>query len=89
MSDAPFEQVIGADLARDLSSALLCVFVAHRRRASNHPEMLRVKAPQLGNDFLCDSVRQIVLLGVAGEVFQRKNDQHDLPQGWFAVCRGS
>ena len=74
--DAPFQEILRAQLAANLVHLLLRVLVAHHRCARDYSEMLRIRVAQLRDHFLGKSVAEILLRWITGEIFERKHGHH-------------
>src|SRR5208283_902727 len=73
---AAFEQVIHTKFTSDLGGSLFGVFVLHGRGAGNHPKVLRIECPELGNHLFSHAIGKEILVGICAQVHKRENDEH-------------
>ena len=71
------KQVLGAQLAPDPLRRVLGVFEVHDRGPGDDTEPRGIPAPDLGNHLLGESVTEVLLPLVAGEILKRQDRQHD------------
>ena len=81
-SEAGLEKILNAEFASDLVGALRRGFVVHRRRARDDSEVCGVDRAHLRNHFLGQTVTEILLLRIAGEVLEGKHGEHDAAVCW-------
>lgn len=75
---AAFQEVRNAELLRDLRGVLAGTLVLHGRGACDHAEVSGVEAAELCDQLLRESVGNVVLCRIAGQVLKRQHDQHHL-----------
>ena len=74
--DAPFDDVVGAELPANFRNRLAAVAVASDRAPGHDAEGFRVCASELGDELVGKPVAQIVLATVATEVLEGQHRQH-------------
>jgi hypothetical protein len=87
-ADAPFDDVLHAELAPDLIQRRLAALVTHHGSARDHSQVPGIEISDLHDHFFGQSVAEIVLAGIAGEVLKREDGEHD-PCGGRLRDRGA
>jgi hypothetical protein len=75
-SHASLDEVVDTQLAADLVDGLAGLLVDVRGRARDDRQPLRPEARERGRQLLREAVAQELLGGIAGEVLERKDDEH-------------
>ena len=86
---APFKNVLHPESTAYLVQRLLAVLVVHNRCPRDHPDMLRVQVSQLRDHLFRQAIAEVVLTVITGEIFKRKNRQHQSPVRYGGASLGA
>src|SRR6267378_2045477 len=79
---AVFQHILNRKVTPNLVQALVTVFVSHHGGSRDDSQVFRVKPPQLCNHLFRQTVRKVLLFGIAGEILEGQHGQHDFFRSW-------
>src|SRR6267142_338296 len=81
-SKAVFQHILNREVTSNLVQALVTMFVSHHGGSRDDSQLLRMKPAQLCNHLLGQTVGEVLLFGIAGEILEGQYGQHDLFRFW-------
>src|SRR6266852_4309587 len=79
---AIFQHILNSKVTTNLVQALVTVFVSHHGGSRDDSQLFRVKPPQLCNHLFRQTVRKVLLFGIAREILEGQHGQHDFFRSW-------
>src|SRR5712664_2532720 len=79
---AVFQHILNSKVTPNLVQALVTVFVSHHGGSRDDSQLFWVKPAQLCNRLFRQTVRKVLLFGIAGEILEGQYGQHDLFRSW-------
>ena len=73
---AALDDIVDPEFAADLLNAFWRGFVPHRRSARDHARLLGIDSSQLTNHFFSQTIGQVILILLSGQIFERQYGKH-------------
>src|ERR1035437_3723901 len=83
------KQVLDSEFTADLFQRRRAVLVMHDRCTGDHPQALGVEIPHLRNHLFGQTVAEVVLRGIAGEVVEWEHGEHGSSRECLGTAQGS
>src|SRR5467141_2652591 len=81
-SKAVLQHVLNRKVTSNLVQALVTVFVSHHGGSRDDSQLFWVQPTQLCNRLFRQTVRKVLLFGIAGEILEGQHGQHDFFRSW-------
>src|SRR5260221_2409466 len=79
---AVFQHILNSKITPNLVQALVTVFVSHHGGSRDDSQLFWVKPAQLCNRLFRQTVRKVLLFGIAREILEGQHGQHDFFRSW-------